>query len=229
MSSRYQLRAATNRTNALKSTNPKPTVGKQRSSMNACKHNLTGAHLALQPHELDSYNRLTASLLADLQPGTELERQAAQKIIDTHFRLNRLAGLENNIFHFGTIDNSTATPHDDRIEVMIAQTRAWIERSGAFDVLGRYEARLARQVVKFTLEFERLQTGRERREWIQSNLHPGENERDNFDLASFGRNTPDLVMRSDSWRVLSHLPRPEPAPETISPEIPSPDPLELTA
>jgi hypothetical protein len=33
-------------------------------------------------------------LLSDLKPKTEPERQLAQKIIDDHFRLNRLAGVE---------------------------------------------------------------------------------------------------------------------------------------
>jgi hypothetical protein len=179
--------------------------------MNACKHNLTGAHIVLRPDEMEVYDALTASLLADLQPGTELERQTAQKIIDTHFRLNRLAGLENNIFQFGMIAHSTEAAHDDRVEVMIAHTRAWLDRCNSFDVLGRYEARLVRQVLQFTLEFERLQKDRERREWVQSHLEPTEKDRDKFDVASFGRSAPELVMQADSFHVLSHLP-PPPAP-----------------
>ena len=43
------------------------------------------------------------------------------------------------MFNFGLIQHTTDTPHDDRVEVMVAQTRAWIEQSHAFDVLGRYE------------------------------------------------------------------------------------------
>jgi hypothetical protein len=39
-------------------------------------------------------HRPTAALLSDLKPKTEPERQLAQKIIDDHFRLNRLAGVE---------------------------------------------------------------------------------------------------------------------------------------
>ncbi len=90
-------------------------------------------------------------------PKTEPERQLAWKIIDGHFRLNRLAGVENNMFNFGLIQHTTDTDHDDRVEVMVAQTRAWIEQSHAFDVLDRYETRLSRQLLKYTQEFKRIQ------------------------------------------------------------------------
>jgi hypothetical protein len=155
------------RINAEKSTGPKTPEGKQRSAMNAFKHGFTGQSLMLQPNEIEAYNRLTASMLSDLKPRTEPERQLAQKIIDGHFRLNRLAGVENNMFNFGLIQHTTDTDHDNRVEVMVAQTRAWIEQSHAFDVLGRYETRLSRQLLKYTEEFERLQKERIARERAQ--------------------------------------------------------------
>jgi hypothetical protein len=164
---RKEIRDEINRLNAEKSTGPKTTEGKQRSAMNAFKHGLTGQSLMLQPNEMEAYNRLTAALLSDLKPKTEPERQLAQKIIDGHFRLNRLAGVENNMFNFGLIQHTTDTDHDNRVEVMVAQTRAWIEQSHAFDVLGRYETRLSRQLLKYTEEFERLQKERIARERAQ--------------------------------------------------------------
>ena len=124
---RKEIRAEINRANAQKSTGPKTIEGKQRTAMNAVKHNLTGQSLILQPDEMDAYNRLTNALISDLKPRTELECQTVQKLIDAHFRMNRLAGVENNIFNFSLIENTTQTEHDDRIEVMIAQTRAFID------------------------------------------------------------------------------------------------------
>src|SRR5277367_12302 len=120
-----EIRDEINRANAQNSTGPKTPEGKQRSAMNALKPGLTGQSLMLQPNEMEAYNRLTASMLSDLKPKTEPERQLAQKIIDGHFRLNRLAGVENNMFNFGLIQHTTDTDHDDRVEAMIAQTRAW--------------------------------------------------------------------------------------------------------
>jgi hypothetical protein len=180
-----EIRAGINRANAQKSTGPRSIAGKQRSAMNACKHNLTGQSLILQPDEMEAYNRLTAALLSELNPATELERQATQKIIDTHFRLNRIAGIENNIFNFGLIANTTDSPNDDRVEVMIAQTRAWMERANSFEVLGRYEARLTRQVLQFTLELERLQRDRRGREILEASQKTDETKQDRSHLASF--------------------------------------------
>ncbi len=210
---RHEIRDQINRANALKSTGPKTAEGKQRSAMNAFKHGLTGQSLMLQPNEMEAYNRLTAELLSDLKPKTELERQLAQKIIEGYFRLNRLAGVENNMFNFGLIQHTTDTDHDDRVEVMVAQTRSWFEQAHAFDVLGRYETRLSRQLHRFTQEFERIQKeriARERAERVERESDPRgkrhENKRDHFDLASFGGTAPEMVMRANSFRVLTQLP-----------------------
>ncbi len=170
------------------------------------KHNLTGQSMILLEAETEAYNRMAASMLIDLKPKSEPERQIAQKIIDTNFRLNRLAAIENNLFSFGLAANETDCPHDDRLEVMAAQTRAWIERAGAFDTLGRYEARLSRQLLKYQEEFERLQVARKEQDRLDSHRSRNEIKRDQFDPASFG--TPP-----NSYRLLSHLPPPK-TPET---------------
>jgi hypothetical protein len=210
---RKEIRDEINRANAERSTGPKTVEGKQRSAMNAFKHGLTGQSLMLQPNEMEAYNRLTATMLSDLKPKTEPERQLAQKIIDGHFRLNRLAAIENNMLNFGLIQYTTDTDHDDRVEVMVAQTRALIEQANAFDVLGRYETRLSRQLLKYIEEFKRTQKdriAREQAERAEREANPRgkhhENKRDHFDLASFGRTAPEMVMSANSFRVLTELP-----------------------
>jgi hypothetical protein len=192
-----------NRANAQKSSGPTSRLGKQRSSMNAMKHNLSGQHLLLLDTEAEAYNRMAASMLIDLKPKSEPERQIAQKIIDINFRLNRLTAIENNLFSFGLAANETDTAHDDRLEVMAAQTRAWMERSTYLDTLGRYEARLSRQLLKYQEEFERLQTVRKEQERIDSHRSRNEIKRDEFNPASFG-------PPENSYRLLSHLPPPKP-------------------
>jgi hypothetical protein len=191
-----------NRANSQKSTGPRSVPGKQRSRMNAVKHNLSGQHLILQDTELEAYNRMSASMLNDLNPKSEPERQIAEKIIDINFRLNRLTAIENNLFSFGLTANETDTDHDDRIEIMAAQTRAWTERAGYFDTLGRYENRLSRQLLRYQEEFERLQAVRKVREIMDSDKSVEEKERDKFNPASFG-------PVENSYRLLSHLPSPK--------------------
>jgi hypothetical protein len=202
MSLTKELIKEINRANAQKSSGPTSRAGKQRSSMNAMKHNLSGQHLLLLDTEAAAYNRMATSMLIDLKPKSEPERQIAQKIIDTNFRLNRLPAIENNLFNFGLAANETDTAHDDRLEVMVSQTRAWMERAPTLDTLGRYEARLSRQLLKYQQEFERLQAARKEQERIDSHRSRNEIKRDQFDPASF-------VLPANSYRILSHLPPPK--------------------
>ncbi len=143
-------------------------------------------------------------MLFDLKPKSEPERQIAQKIIDTNFRLNRLPAVENNLFNFGLAANETDTAHDDRLEVMVVPKPApWMERAPPPSThLGRYEARLSRQLLKYQEEFERLQSVRKEQERVDSHRSRNEIKRDQFDPASF-------VLPANSYRILSHLPRPK--------------------
>ena len=208
MSLTKELLSEINRLNASKSSGPRTDRGKQRSRLNAVKHNLSGQHLVLQESEVEAYNRMSASMLNDLNPKTEPERQIAQKIIDINFRLNRLTAIENNLFTFGMTSNEKDNDNDDRIEIMGAQTRAWMERANTFDVIGRYEYRLSRQLIKYQEEFERLQTVRKDQEFRDRHKSDEEIEADKFDPASFG-------PPPDAYRILSHLPPPK-TPEKLS-------------
>src|SRR5271154_5166812 len=135
MSLNKQLINEINRIKAQQSKSPRDLPSQQRSHLSAVKHNLSGQHMILLVTETDAYNRMGTAMLTDLKPKSEPERQIAQKIIDTNFRLNRLTSIENNMFSFGLMRNETDTAHDDRIEVMAAQTLAWTERANSFDVL----------------------------------------------------------------------------------------------
>ncbi|HEY3824205.1 MAG TPA: hypothetical protein VGL82_06580 [Bryobacteraceae bacterium] len=206
--------------NAQKSTGPRTPQGRQRAKFNALKHNLSGQHLILQETEVAAYNRTSDGMLKDLKPKSEPERQIALKIIDTNFRLNRMAAIENNMFSFGITENEHRdSDNEDRIEVMGAQTRAWIQHSGIFDTLGRYEARLQRQLIKYQQEIERLQAVRKRQERIDEDKTDEEIEADRFDPASFLQNSKD----PDAYRLLSYLKpplgwkKPLPEPENSAP------------
>ena len=129
---------------------------------------------------------------------SEINRINAQKSSG----LNRLTAIENNLFTFGLTANEKDNDNDDRIEIMAAQTRAWTERANTFDVIGRYEARLSRQLLQYQKEFERLQTVRKDQEFRDRHKSAEEIEQDKFDPSSF---RPD----PDSYRILSYLPPPK--------------------
>ena len=209
MSLTKELLDQINRANAQKSTGPKTAPGKQRSRMNAMKHNLSGQNLMLQESEVEAYNRMSTAMLMDLNPKSEPERQIALKIIDGNFRLNRLTAIENNMFNFGLAHNEADTDHDDRLEVMVAQTRAWTERANFFDILGRYEKRLSRQLHKYQQEFERLQAVRKEQERADSHRSRNEIKRDAFNPASFGQIAPELLRGPGAYHLLNYLPPPK--------------------
>jgi hypothetical protein len=159
-----QMRDAINKANSQHSTGPTSDQGRQRASMNAFKHGLTGNRMILQTHEHEAYQRLANELNKDLTPKTELEHQLVQKLIDCHTRLNRIAALDGNILNFGLTQNESNAEHDDVIETIAAQCRSWIENADSFEKLGRYESRISRQMLQYTKELERLQDDRVERE-----------------------------------------------------------------
>lgn len=161
------IRSFVNRINAAKSTGPVSLEGKQRASLNAFKHGLTGNRMILQPHEHEAYNRLREALTRDFEPATEQERQLLQKLIDCHTRLNRIAALDSNILNFSLTRNETDAAHDDALESIAAQCRAWIQNADSFDKLGRYESRISRQLLQYTAELERIQKERRYREHME--------------------------------------------------------------
>jgi hypothetical protein len=225
MSKVKELVDAVRRLNAQKSTGPRTPQGRQRAKFNALKHNLSGQHLILQETEVAAYNRTSDAMLKHLNPKSEPENQIALKIIDTNFRLNRMVAIENNMFSFGIVENEhAASDNEDRIEVMGAQTRAWIQHAPLFDTIGRYESRLSRQLIKYQQEFERLQAVRKRQERIDEDKTDEEIEADRFDPASFLQNSKD----PDAYRLLSYLKPPpgwkKPLPESENGDAATADP-----
>src|ERR1700722_9060572 len=94
-------RAAINKANAQHSTGPRTAAGKQRSSLNAWRHGLTGQTVILPTEDHSAYERHSQSFLDEYHPQGATETQLAQSLIDTSWRLNRAAALETNLFSLG--------------------------------------------------------------------------------------------------------------------------------
>jgi hypothetical protein len=58
------------------------------------------------------------------------------------------------------VEATLPTPHSDEVECMAAQARAWTLHDTSFEKLGRYEARLSRQLLAYSKELDRLQQSR---------------------------------------------------------------------
>jgi hypothetical protein len=212
---RNKIRNLINQANARKSTGPRTPEGKQRSSLNAFKHGLTGQNMVLAKHEHEAYHLLCDRMHRDLKPKTEPEMQIAHKIIDIHFRLDRLSALESNMFNIDTEGNTNPGQPDARYAAMIGQTLAWKKDAHAFEILGRYEARLSRQLLQYQKELERLQAIRKAAAKEEEKVSkPSEAKPVNPDVASFGNPVPCFVMQQaaeDGTRDFSRVSSTEPA------------------
>ena len=93
--------AAINRQNAAKSTGPVTPEGKRRASLNALRHGLTGQTVVLPDDDLAAYRASCAQFFAELKPVGLIESKAVQTIADTHWRLDRIRAMENNLFALG--------------------------------------------------------------------------------------------------------------------------------
>ena len=151
-------RIEANRASSKHSTGPKSEGGKQISALNGFKHGLTGQRMILQPHEIETYHRLTEALRAHYQPETEIENQLVQHIINSNMRLHRIAAIDCNLLNVGLVENIREdVEHDAVTESVIAQTRAWVKQADSFEKLGRYEGRISRAMLKYMRELEHVQ------------------------------------------------------------------------
>ena len=166
----------------------------------------------MQQHEFSAYEDLTQRMLSDLKPVSEPEKQIAQKIVDLNFRINRITAIENNMLNFDMATNEPDFEEDEGIARMMGQARAWKKDAQSFEILGRYEARLSKQLLQYQKELERLQAVRKAEAAVSQTT---ETAQLNHELASFGKPAPAYVMSAVS------KPLPPPARLLV------PDPLNL--
>ena len=96
MSSLKQIEA--NRRNALKSTGPASTEGKDRSRCNAVRHGLTAETIIADLEDAEDYQAFEAAIIADYDAQTAVERELVLRLASVLWRLRRAIGIESGIF-----------------------------------------------------------------------------------------------------------------------------------
>jgi hypothetical protein len=96
MSSLKQIEA--NRRNALKSTGPTSTEGKDRSRCNAVRHGLTAETIIADLEDAEDYQAFEAAIIADYDAQTAVERELVLRLASVLWRLRRAIGIESGIF-----------------------------------------------------------------------------------------------------------------------------------
>jgi hypothetical protein len=143
-----------NQANAQHSTGPKTEAGKQRSSLNALRHGLTGQTIVLPSDDLEAYQQHIQRFVTEYHPKGATEAQLVQSLADTIWRQNRVCALENNLLTLG-IDQAT-----DQVSTALAIAAALDSQTRALSNLSIHGQRLARQFERTLALLRELQTTR---------------------------------------------------------------------
>jgi hypothetical protein len=150
-----------NRRNARQSTGPRSEIGKKTSSLNALRHGLTSRIVVLPTEDLAAWQKFSEEFLVDLAPETFPERQCAQTIIDTQWRLNRVRALEDGMLalgHYGP--EGEIDPGHPEIHAALTAAAVFREHSHAFVNLSMHEQRLYRILTAASKSLEDMKARR---------------------------------------------------------------------
>jgi hypothetical protein len=115
---------------AHRSTGPRTEAGKRASSMNALKHGLSALRVVLPDEDQAEYDAFRAGLVAAIAPADEVERDLAERIAVTAWRLRRAPFAELRFSSFAPKDAGAG-----------AAIEYWTTQ---MNVLARYEGMLER-------------------------------------------------------------------------------------
>ncbi len=134
------LQLEANRANAQHSTGPRSQSGKQKSSQNACQHNLTGGSALAPGEDPAAYEKHVALMIAEYTPGNPVAEFVVRQIADAMWRLQRCRRLEDEILA------SSPNPFLDENEAILKK----LER------LERYRQSIERTYHRFVKEWRNL-------------------------------------------------------------------------
>ena len=158
-------RATINRANAQRSTGPRTIEGKQRSSLNALRFGFTSQVVVLPGEDLTAYRTLVRRYHHEYKPKGVVEEELVQAIVDTAWRLRRLAAIENNLLVLGAFERedkiSTGHPEAD---TALATADAYHDHSRTLANLSMHDQRLTRKLSLTRKMLEETQASRRKAE-----------------------------------------------------------------
>jgi hypothetical protein len=85
---------AANAANAQRSTGPRTSEGKNRSSQNASKHGLTAREVVIAPGEQSEFDHLLANYQADVKPQGAIQQTLFNQLVAAAWNLHRIGRME---------------------------------------------------------------------------------------------------------------------------------------
>jgi hypothetical protein len=183
---------AANRANSQRSTGPKTTEGKAKSSLNAVKTALTGRTVLLPTDDAAAYEEHVADFFKEFDPLGARECALVQLLADNSWRIDRVFALEMGIYALGRIqfaDDFSA--EDPALQSNLIETHTFLTYEKQLRNLQLQFARLCRQREKDTAELKQIQQERIKREKqdleTASKIYiAAQHDRKPFDPAEFG-------------------------------------------
>jgi len=158
-------RAAINKANAQHSTGPRTEAGKQRSSLNALRHGLTGQLVVLPTEDLEAYRSHLKSFADEYHPQGASEANLVQALADSSWRLNRVAALENNLFMLGLATTpSPLAEAPPAVHDAMSLAAALAGQAKTLATLSMHSQRLSRQFQIALTQLRQLQQLRQEKE-----------------------------------------------------------------
>jgi hypothetical protein len=93
-----------NQINALKSTGPSTSEGKDRSSQNAIKHGLLSKAVIVEGETFEAFDLFRETIFDDMQPKGAMETLLVEKIINYAWRLRRAVQAEAIFLQAGLVN-----------------------------------------------------------------------------------------------------------------------------
>ena len=140
------LQIETNRANSQHSTGPRTLDGKQRSSLNAVRHGLTGQMIVMPHEDMQAYLAHCDGFLAEWKPAGVTETHMVQSIADSQWRLHRAHAHQLN-----------ADPSDDL----------------SLDRISRYTSRIQRDLhssIKLLMSLQSQRKAREQKDLEEAGM-----------------------------------------------------------
>lgn len=153
-----------NRANSQHSTGPKTEAGKERSSLNALRHGLTGQIVVMPTEDLEAYQLHLKSFTDEYDPKGATEANLVQSLADTSWRLNRVAALETNLLTLGVTHETPIADAPHQVQDAMSIVAALESQSKALSNLSMHSQRLSRQFERSVTQLRDLQQTRRAKE-----------------------------------------------------------------
>ena len=154
-----------NRENASHSTGPRTAEGKQRSSLNATRHGLTGQVIVMPYEDLQAYTAFVERYVTGLDPKNEPEKQLALDMANNTWKLNRCTSIESGIYAMGHHQNADRNiTENPQVHAALTAATTYLENSKQLENLSRQENRLRRTLQQSTKLYHDMQDRRRAQE-----------------------------------------------------------------